>query len=58
MIDQLGTKKMHEVIKLAGIKEIVGVHGTFIENTWMLVGITVGCSVGSLVTLYVKRKPI
>jgi hypothetical protein len=60
MIDQLSTKAMHELIirYKKPIEQIAGVHGTFVSNTWMLVGIAIGCSIGSLITLYIKRKPI
>jgi hypothetical protein len=60
MADQLTTENMHHhIIKYKDqIEKIAGIHGTFSSNTWMLAAIAITCSVGSLVTLYIKRKPI
>ena len=50
---------MHNIIQYEDlIKDLVGINGTYTANTLYLVAIVFVCAFGSLVTLYIKKKPI
>lgn len=59
MVDQLSSKKMHNIMQYGDvIRDLVGINGTYIANTLYLAAIALGLSVASLVTLYIKKKPV
>lgn len=58
ILDQLSSNRMHNIIQFDEVKEFMGVNGEYWMNVLYLFLITAGCSILSLVAMYLKRKPI
>jgi hypothetical protein len=52
------TSKMHSIIKNPGMEDFLGVSGTYWDSLIYLAIQVAVCSIASIATMYIKRKPL